>query len=54
MTFGLKNVGATYQRAVNLIFHDLQGIILEIYIDDVVVKLDNMNSHLADLRLALE
>jgi hypothetical protein len=22
MTFGLKNVGATYQRAMNLIFHD--------------------------------
>jgi hypothetical protein len=28
MTFGLKNVGATYQRAMNLIFHDLLGIIL--------------------------
>jgi hypothetical protein len=23
MTFGLKNVGTTYQRAMNLIFHDL-------------------------------
>jgi hypothetical protein len=23
MTFGLKNVRATYQRAMNLIFHDL-------------------------------
>jgi hypothetical protein len=29
-------------------------IILEIYIDDVVVKSDSMNSHLTDLRLALE
>jgi hypothetical protein len=38
----------------NLIFHDLLGIILEIYIDGVVVKLDSMDSHLADLRLALE
>jgi hypothetical protein len=38
MTFCLKNVGATYQRAMNLIFHDLLGIILEIYIDDVVVN----------------
>jgi hypothetical protein len=54
MTFGLKNVSATYQRAMNLIFHDLLGIILEIYIDDVVVKSHSMNSHLTDLRLALE
>jgi hypothetical protein len=39
---------------MNLIFHDLLGIILEIYIGDVVVKLDSIDSHLADLRLALE
>ena len=49
MTFGLKNAGATYQRAMNLIFHDLLGIILEIYIDDVVVKSDGFDHHLADL-----
>jgi hypothetical protein len=54
MTFGLKNVGTTYQMAMNLIFHDLLGIILEIYIDDVVVKSDSMNNQLADLCLALE
>jgi hypothetical protein len=39
---------------MNLIFHNLVGIILEIYIDDVVVKSDSMNNHLADLHLALE
>jgi hypothetical protein len=54
MTFGLKNAGATYQRAVNLIFHDLLEIILEVYIDDVVVKSDSMDSRLVNLRLALE
>jgi hypothetical protein len=54
MTFGLKNAGTTYQRDMNLIFHDLLGIILEIYIDDIIVKSDSMNNHLADLRLALE
>ncbi len=52
MTFGLKNAGATYQRTMNLIFHDLLGIILEIYIDDIVVKSDGMEGHMADLRLA--
>ena len=54
MTFGLKNAGATYQRAMNLIFHDLLGVIPEVYIDDIVVKSDAFESHLADLRLAFE
>ena len=38
MTFGLKNAGATYQIAMNLIFHDFLGVILEVYIDDIVIK----------------
>jgi hypothetical protein len=54
MTFGLKNDRATYQRTMNLLFHDLLGIILEVYIDYVIVKLDSMDSYLVDLRLALE
>jgi hypothetical protein len=51
LTFGLKNAGATYQRAMNLIFHDILGIILEIYIDDLVVKLASLIGHLANLRV---
>ena len=54
MTFGLKNAGATYQRAMNLIFHDLLGVILEVYIDDIVIKSAGLDSHLVDLRLALQ
>jgi hypothetical protein len=54
MTFGLKNADAIYQRTMNLIFYDLLGIVLEIYIDDVVVKSDSMDNHLTDLRIALE
>jgi hypothetical protein len=38
MTFGLKNAGATYQRAMNYIYHDLISKLVEVYIDDVVVK----------------
>jgi hypothetical protein len=50
MTFGLKNAGATYQRAMNYIFHELIIKIVEIYIDDVVVKSKSYKEHLADLR----
>ena len=53
MNFGLKNAGATYQRAMNLIFHDLFGVILEVYINDIVIKSASMDYHLANLRLAL-
>jgi len=54
MTFGLKNAGATYQRAMNYIFHKLIGRIVEIYIDDVVVKSKSYKEHVADLRETLE
>jgi hypothetical protein len=54
MTFGLKNAGATYQRAMNYIFHDLIGKLVEIYIDDVVVKSASIEGHLGDLRQVLE
>ena len=49
MTFGLKNVGATYQRAMNYIFYKLIGRIVEIYIDDVMIKSKGYKEHLADL-----
>jgi hypothetical protein len=39
---------------MNLFFHGLLGIILEVYIDDVIVKSDSMDGHLVDLRLTLE
>ncbi|KAL6190245.1 hypothetical protein ACLB2K_036643 [Fragaria x ananassa] len=54
MPFGLKNAGATYQRAMNLIFHDILGKILEVYIDDVVVKSNVKQDHIADLKKVFE
>jgi hypothetical protein len=38
MTFGLKNAGATYQRTMNYIYHDLISKLVEIHIGDIVVK----------------
>jgi hypothetical protein len=54
MTFGLKNAGATYQWAMNLIFHKLLGNTMEVYIDDIVVKSAEFSSHIADLRKAFD
>jgi hypothetical protein len=54
VTFGLKNAGATYQRVMNLIFHELLENTVEVYIDDIVVKLTEFSSHIADLRKAFD
>jgi hypothetical protein len=54
MTFGLKNAGATYQRAMNYIYHDLIGKLVEIYIDNVVVKSTSIGGHLGNLCQAFE
>jgi hypothetical protein len=54
MTFALKNVGATYQRAMNFIFHELLGNTMEVYIDDIVVKSVEFSSHVAVLRKAFD
>jgi hypothetical protein len=54
MTFGLKNVSAMYQEAMNLIFDDLLRILMEIYIDDMVVKSVVFEEHMTDLKLSLE
>jgi hypothetical protein len=54
MTFGLKSAGATYQRAMNYIYHDLIGKLVEIYINDVVVKSKSTRGHLGDLRHVFE
>jgi hypothetical protein len=50
----VENAGATYQRAMNYIFHELIGKIVEIYIDDVVIKSLNHGAHLGDVKRTLE
>lgn len=38
MSFGLKNVGATYQRLVNKMFQEQIGRKIEVYVDDRLVS----------------
>jgi hypothetical protein len=50
----IKNEETTYQRAMNLIFHELLGNIMKIYTDDIIFESIELDSHLADLRKPFE
>jgi hypothetical protein len=54
MTFDLKNAGAMYQSAMNLIFHDLLRVLVDVDINDVVVKSVGFKEHMTNLKLSLE
>ncbi|KAG9449925.1 hypothetical protein H6P81_009890 [Aristolochia fimbriata] len=54
MPFGLKNAGATYQRAMQNIFDDFLHKRVECYVDDLVVKTKQRSDHLLDLRAVFE
>ena len=47
--FGLKNAGATYQRLVNHMFRPQIGRNVEVYVDDMLVKIQDEEIHLDDL-----
>jgi hypothetical protein len=49
MSFGLKNAGATYQRAIQMCFADQLHRNIEAYMDDVVIKTKNPEALIADL-----
>uniref|UniRef100_A0A2N9HH26 Uncharacterized protein n=1 Tax=Fagus sylvatica TaxID=28930 RepID=A0A2N9HH26_FAGSY len=51
MPFGLKNAGATYQRAMQKIFDDILHKIVQCYVDDLVVKTRKREEHIRDLRI---
>ncbi|XP_057976008.1 uncharacterized protein LOC131163438 [Malania oleifera] len=50
MPFGLKNAGATYQRAMVTLFHDLMHKEIEVYVDDMIVKSRDEYSYVMNLR----
>lgn len=49
MPVGLKNTGATYQRLVNLMFHNQVGRNMEVYVDDMLVRSQQTMNHLINL-----
>ena len=49
MPFGLKNAGATYQRASTALFHDMMHRDVEVHVDDMIVKSCDRANHWAAL-----
>ncbi|KAM1863102.1 hypothetical protein ACFX14_003490 [Malus domestica] len=47
--FGLKNAEATYQRLVNSMFAEQIGKIMEVYVDDMLVKRKHVDQRIANL-----
>ena len=55
MSFGLRNVGATYQRKMNKVYDKaLLGDILEVYMGDMIVKSQQEVDHAAHLKRVFE
>ena len=51
MPFRLKNAGATYQRAMSIIFRSHLRKTVECYVDDIALKNRDKNDHLRDLKI---
>ena len=54
MPFGLKNAGTTYQRAMVTLFHDMMHKEIEVYVDDLIAKSREDESHVENLRKLFE
>ena len=54
MSFGLKNVGTTYQRMAMTLPHDMMHNEVEVYVDDMIVKSKDRGSHTINLRKFFE
>ena len=46
MPFGLKNAGATYQRAMVALLHDMMHKEVKVYVDDMIAKSREGEDHL--------
>jgi len=49
MPFALKNTGVTYQKLMDKIFHNLLGKVMEVYVDDIVIKFVEAEHQATDL-----
>ena len=54
MPFGLKNAGATYQRVMVTLFHDMMHKEIEVYVDDMIAKSQGEDGHVINLKKLFE
>ena len=54
MPFGLKNAGATYQRAMIAMFHDFIHKTVEVYVDDILIKSKRKEDHVSHIKVAFD
>ena len=54
MPFGLKNVEATYQRAMVTLFHDMMHKEIKVYVDDMIAKSQGEDDHVVNLKKLFE
>ena len=52
--FSLKNISATYQRMINKVFHNEIGDMLEVYMEDMIVKSTEELDHATHLKKVFE
>ena len=49
ISFGLKNIGATYQRMMQACLREKIGRNVQVYVDDIVIKTYKVDTLLDDL-----
>eukprot|EP00253_Pinus_taeda_P002984 PITA_02984 len=54
MPFGLKNVGATFQRAMDITFTNEKDVFLVVYLDDLIVFSNSDEEHIYHLNIVFQ
>jgi hypothetical protein len=54
MPFGLTNAPATFQAFMNDIFHNLLDVCVVVYLDNILIYLDDLESHKIHVRQVLQ
>jgi hypothetical protein len=54
MLFGLTNTPATFQHFINEIFHDLLDVCVVVYLNNILIYSDNLETHQKQVKDVLQ